>query len=99
MGVLAWASFFISRAAVPARVTMASVSFLTITNFIGGQLKTLPSLGSGEVWLLQFMQTSQIFTFYSLLEYIICNYLYRVKRRIIDIKEIAKKRKMVKMSL
>merc|ERR1711862_585426 len=44
-------------------------------------------------------QTSQIFTFYSLLEYIICNYLYRVKRRIKDIKEIAKERKMVKMPL
>lgn len=92
--IMAYASFFIDRGAAPARVTLSSVSFLTITNHIGGQLKSLPNLGIQDVWLLQFMLTSQLFTFYAVIEYVICNYLFRVEKQLKEIEKEAKRRKM-----
>merc|ERR1711982_171324 len=82
----------------PARVTMSNVSFLTLNNFIGGQLRHLPRLGKSEAWLLQFMFISQMFAFYSIIEYVICNYLYRVEIRLDDIRDRAREMKKRKIS-
>ena len=46
--VLSWASFFIDRGAVPARVTIPIACFLTMTNFMSSQLKLLPIIGSND---------------------------------------------------
>jgi len=93
MVVLGWASFFIARGAVPARITMSTISFLTISNFLGAQLKNLPRISANEAWLLQFMLMSMIFTFYAVLEYIICNYLFRVEKRTDEVRKQAVERK------
>jgi len=89
MVAVAWSSFFVDRGAVPARVTMSIISFLTISNFLSGELKTLPRLGASQVWLLKFMQISMIFTFYSVVEYVLCNYLYRIKKRTKSVRQLA----------
>ena len=68
---------------------MSIISFLTISNFLSGELKTLPQLGASEAWLLKFMQVSMIFTFYSVLEYVLCNYLYRVRKRTKGLRQLA----------
>lgn len=94
--ILSWGSFFINRSAVPARVTMSCIFFLTITNFIGSQLKSMPMIGCNDCWLLRFLLTSQIFTFVAILEYIICNYLYRAQKRVQAAEKIAKEEKYQK---
>ena len=75
---------------MPVRTTMMSVSFLTITNFIGGQLTSLPRLGGDDAWLLLFMQISQIFTFYSVLEHAVCNHLFGIRNRVTKVRNLAK---------
>jgi len=79
--IIGWASFFISRAAAPARVAMSMICFLTNTNFLSVQLSQLPRLGN-EAWLLKFLATSTYFTFYAVLEYCVCNYLFRIEARL-----------------
>jgi len=91
--ILGWASFFIDRSAVPARITMSIICFLTISNFLASQLKNLPRIGANSVWLLQFMLISMIFTFYAVVEYIICNYFFRVERRVDEVRQKAKDKK------
>jgi hypothetical protein len=78
---IGWGSFFISRTQAPARVAMSIIGFLANTNFIASQLGQLPRLGT-EVWLLKFLLLSTIFSFYSVIEYVICNYLFRIEARI-----------------
>lgn len=98
MVILGWTSFFIDRSAVPARITMSTTTFLTISNFLGIQLKNLPRISASDAWLLQFMLMSMIFTFYAVLEYIICNYLFRVEKRVEIILEKAKEKKKIHVS-
>lgn len=93
MVVLGWSSFFIDRSAVPARITMTTFGFLTIMNFLNSQLATLPRIGPSQSWLLQFMLVSLIFCFYTVVEYVFVNYLYRVERRTDKIQEKAAQQK------
>ena len=79
--VIAWSSFFIARAAAPARVAMSIILFLVINGQVNGQLATLPR-GESGVWLLDFMSMSQRFVFYAILEYGMCNFLMRIEMRI-----------------
>jgi len=72
---------------------MTNFGFLTIMNFLNSQLSTLPRIGAGKSWLLEFMLVSLIFCFYTVVEYIFVNYLYRVERRVDKIQEIASKQK------
>ena len=65
----------------PARVSITTTGFLTISNFLSSELKNLPRLGAERIWLLRFMQISMAFCFYSVIEYVICNYLHRVEKR------------------
>lgn len=92
--IIGWASFFISRSAAPARVAMSMICFLTNTNFLSGQLGQLPRLGN-EAWLLKFLAASTYFTFYAVLEYCVCNYLYRIEARLNGARKRARELKMV----
>ena len=65
--LIAWCSFFIDRAASPARVAMGIIIFLVINSQITSQLAQLPR-AADSVWLLQFMSISQIFVFYAIIE-------------------------------
>lgn len=65
--IITWASFFISRAAVPARVAMVIIAFLSLTGSINSILATLPRL-SGPVWLLELAQISQVHVFIACVE-------------------------------
>lgn len=78
---IGWASFFIARGAAPARVTMSMICFLTNVNFLSNQLRTLPQQGN-SIYLLQFLTVSTIFCFYAVLEYVICNVLMRIEKRV-----------------
>ena len=98
MVVISWTSFYIDRGAVPARVTLSMVSFLTITSFIGGQLNTLPMIGGNDAWLLTFMQVSMLFSFFAVIEYAICNYLGRLERQVKAVQKQAEERKQAKIS-
>ena len=64
---IAWTSFFIARAAVPARVAVGVISFLTLANMMSSVAQTLPKL-SGSVWLVDLQMTSMIFVFASIIE-------------------------------
>lgn len=79
--IIGWCSFFVSRQAAPARVTMTIVCFLANSNFLASQLNQLPRLGN-DVWLLRFLSMSSMFSFYAVLEYVLCNYLCRLESRI-----------------
>merc|ERR1711862_253099 len=80
----------------------STICFLTISNFLGSQLKALPRIGADAAWLLQFMLSSLIFTFYAVVEYILCNYLFRVEQRVDKTRELAieeKKARIKRISL
>ena len=79
--IVAWSSFFISRAAAPARVSLGIILFLVISSQTNSQLAALPK-GTSGVWLLDFLTTTKIFVFYALLEYTMCNFLMRIEARI-----------------
>lgn len=64
---MAYLSFFISRAAVPARVSLVMVVFLTISGMINGALTDLPKSG-GYVWLLDIEIIALLFIFGAVLE-------------------------------
>ena len=64
---ISWSSFFIARTAVPARVTMTIICFLSMLAHLNGVLAALPKF-SGESWLLQLIQVSMSFVFYSIIE-------------------------------
>ena len=90
--MLAWSSFFISRAAAPARVSMTIILFLCVSNQMSSVLHELP-VGSDGVWLLDFMTTNAIFIFYAIAEYALCNYLMRLEARVVKAHEkVAKQR-------
>ena len=65
--IVAWTSFFIARAAAPARVAVGVISFLTLANMMSSVSRTLPKL-SGNVWLVDLQWTSMIFVFASIVE-------------------------------
>lgn len=60
---------------------MSSIGFLTNINFMASQLKELPKSGK-EVWLLRFLLLSVWFSFYAVVEYVICNFFMRIESRI-----------------
>eukprot|EP00966_Prymnesium_polylepis_P002221 51199-Prymnesium_polylepis.1 len=66
--IISWASFFISRYAVPARVTLCLVCYLTLSNTRTSILLLLPRV-SYHVRLLALVDRSMYFVFASILEY------------------------------
>ena len=81
MVTISWGSFFVSRAAAPARVAMTIICFLTVTSLINTVLSSLPR-GKGHVWLLQHLTISQCFIFFSVIEYAFANFLSRIESRL-----------------
>ena len=65
--IVSWTSFFINRAAVPARVGMTITSMLIITNFHNSVLQQLPKL-PGFVYMLWYLRASMFFCMYAVIE-------------------------------
>lgn len=78
---IAYFSFWLTRAAVPARVAIIIICYLSILNKQSSVLQTLPRL-SGPIWLLKFMQVSISFVFVAVAEFIVANVLGRAEGRI-----------------
>ena len=78
---ICWTSFFVPRGAVPARVSMVVVAFLTITNQIRSTNQELPKL-QATVWLLQLQSITQLMVFASIIEYGVVTYVCRLQSRI-----------------
>jgi len=79
--LISWGSFFVQRNAVPARVGLCLICFLTLTSravFVQGQMP----ISDGSVLLLQVIYVSIYFVFYTIMEYILANYLLRVEERL-----------------
>jgi hypothetical protein len=79
--LISWASFFIARAAVPARVCMAIICYLTLTNLASSVNASIPKV-SYPVALIDFIQASRWLVFYSIIEYALANWLMRIEKRI-----------------
>jgi hypothetical protein len=88
---LGWTSFFISRAAVPARVALSVIGLLTITNVSNSISSSLPRL-SGAVWLLDMVTASLAFIAYCSFEFTLVNVLHRVEQRVDKARVAAVKR-------
>lgn len=78
---LVYLSFWISRAAVPARVAIVVVSYLALENKLGSIAKLLPKV-DGAVWLIDFCTCARSFVLVATIEFAIVNYLYRAEARI-----------------
>ena len=90
--VVAWLSFWISRSAVPARIAMVIIAFLTLSGMVSAALSTLPKL-NGAVWLLSLQQVSLFFVFAAVLEFAGANYLGRLQARVDKARTAAEKRR------
>ena len=80
------APFWRTRARVPPHprpcaVSMCIILYLVINSQMSAQLNSLP-IGSNGVWLLDFMAMSQMFVFFAILEYVLCNFLMRIEGRV-----------------
>jgi hypothetical protein len=88
--VISWASFFISRAAVPARVAMGIICYLTLSNLVTSILAQLPKV-SKSVRLIDLLQHSKYFVLFSIVEYAIANWLMRMEARVQKARDKAEK--------
>ena len=93
-----YVSFFLSRAAVPARVGISMLAMLVVWNMSSSVRATLPSSKGDECLLLDFMFGSSLFCLYTVMEYGACNYITRVearlKRILKELKEAEKKERI-----
>lgn len=87
----AYLSFWISRAAAPARVAMVVITLLALSGMMNSTFAFLPKL-VGFVWLLSLQQVSLFFVMGAMLEYAAVNYLFRMQVRIERAVDAAKKR-------
>jgi hypothetical protein len=83
---LAYLSFWITRAAVPARVALVAICYLSISNQQGNVQQSLPRTSS-SVWLLRLLSYSTKFVFLAGLEYAFANFLSRVDAKIKKVRE------------
>jgi len=79
--IIAWSSFFIARAATPARVAMTIVCYLTLSNTQASILAQLPKVPY-NVRFLHFTTISMLFVFFAVFEYAMANWLMRIEGRI-----------------
>ena len=78
---VAWTSFFIERGAVPARVAVVLIAYLTISGMTSTVSATLPR-SPEPAWIITVLWMSRVFVFLAILEYAIANYLKRSEVRI-----------------
>ena len=79
--LLCYFSFFLSRAAPPARAAIPTISFLAIVGMMSSVLRSLPR-PTGDVWLLQLFNISAYFVVASAVEYAAVAMLFRAEIRI-----------------
>ena len=65
--VISWSSFFISQAAVPARVALGIICYLTLNNLASSVAQQLPKT-DGYVRLTSLLDTSKFFVLYTIVE-------------------------------
>ena len=70
---IGWGSFFLPRTAVPARVSIVVIAYLTITNQIQDSNKELPK-ADGFIWLLELQSVATLLTFAAIIEYVAVSY-------------------------
>ena len=78
---VAWTSFFIERGAVPARVAVVLIAYLTVSGITSTVSATLPR-SPEPAWVITMLWMSRIFVFLAIFEYAIANYLKRAESRI-----------------
>ena len=78
---VAWTSFFIERGAVPARVAVVLIAYLTVSGITSAVTATLPR-SPEPAWIINVLWMSRIFVFLAIFEYAIANYLKRAEARI-----------------
>ena len=78
---VAWTSFFIERGAVPARVAVVLIAYLTVSGITSAVTATLPR-SPKTAWIITVLWMSRIFVFLAIFEYAIANYLKRAEARI-----------------
>jgi multisubunit Na+/H+ antiporter MnhF subunit len=88
---VAYATFFISRLAVPARMSMCVICFLTLRGLSVGTLAMLPII-STSVWLLDMIYISSIFVFVSIIEFSFAHYLTRSEQRLLPVIEACRRK-------
>ena len=88
---VAWTSFFIERGAVPARVAVVLIAYLTVSGITSTVTATLPR-SPEPAWVITMLWMSRIFVFLAIFEYAIANYLKRAEGRITKAMEALKKR-------
>ena len=86
--LIAYSSFYISRAAAPARVGGTIICFLVITNFNSQVLTNLPKVDY-RVRLLSFLYLSMWFCAFACFEYALVNMLFRIEARVEKAREKA----------
>jgi Neurotransmitter-gated ion-channel transmembrane region len=90
--IISYTSFWVSKEAVPARVSLCIIGVLITINFNNNLLTILPET-TEPVWLQNFTQTILIFTAFAIIEYAFVNYtsfnhnqmLTTVENNILDI--------------
>lgn len=90
--IIAWTSFFITRAAVPARIALTIIALLTLINTTNSTTSSLPPL-AGSVWLVDVMTYSLVMVFYANVEYTMVNVLFRIEARLEKVRDKAEKKR------
>jgi len=88
--VVCWASFFVSRAAVPARVAIGIIAFLALSGVVNSVNAKLPQIG-GFVWLREFATITQYCSAICIIEFSIAHFVGRVEGRIDKARDAARK--------
>ena len=81
IGIVSYATFFVSRGAVPARVAMCIISILTLNGISVYVVSSLPPI-SGKVWLLEYVTLVYFLAVVAMIEYTVAHYLTRVEARL-----------------
>eukprot|EP00747_Dinoflagellata_sp_TGD_P088678 gnl/TRDRNA2_/TRDRNA2_164090_c0_seq2.p1 gnl/TRDRNA2_/TRDRNA2_164090_c0~~gnl/TRDRNA2_/TRDRNA2_164090_c0_seq2.p1 ORF type:complete len:170 (+),score=8.14 gnl/TRDRNA2_/TRDRNA2_164090_c0_seq2:193-702(+) len=80
--MMSYSTFYVNRSAAPARGGAATVCLLTLANMITGVRSSLPkSRGDRSIVLLDVLQVSLFFCFYTVLQFALGHWLMRAKAR------------------
>ena len=79
--VMSYGTFWIQRAAVPARAAFSFICFLSIVSLSNGALAKLPSIGADDAFLLKLLSSCLIFCGLTVIEVVVANYMMHVEIR------------------
>lgn len=89
--ICSWGSFFITRTSAPGRVIISIFGFLANMNYMNTILPSIPK-DSAESYMFKFILACLGFQFYSVVEFVFCNYLTRIEIRTDKVRELAKEK-------